>query len=126
MKRLQALDLLIKRFDLIEQQIVDQQKQGITRTSVAESSHTQSSDSADIALTLQTLGFADASRDFSPSHSNCPSNLTACDSDRRHRLQGIFTEIIGQCRDSVSSLKVAYLGPEGTFTQAATFKYFGC
>jgi len=66
----ELLDLLIKRFDLIEQQIVDQQKQGITRTSVAESSHTQSSDSADIALTLQTLGFADASRDFSPSHSS--------------------------------------------------------
>ena len=111
----QLLELLIKRFDL-----VDQQLKGTTESSSAESS-----DAADIALTLQALGFADSSRDFSPSHSNSPANLTAGDNDRRQRLQGIFTEIIGQCRDSVSPLTVAYLGPEGTFTQAATFKYFG-
>jgi len=102
----QLLELLIKRFDL-----VDQQLKGTT-----ESSSAKSSDAAEIALTLQALGFAATSSDFSPTHSNNPTNLTAGDSDRRQRLQGIFTEIIGQCRDSVSPLKVAYLGPEGTFT----------
>lgn len=106
----QLLGLLIQRFELVEKQTPVNQ---------------DSSDAAAIALTLQGLGFTDPSADFSPADSNNPSRSTAGDSARRQRLQGIFTEIIGQCRDSVSPLSVAYLGPEGTFTQAATFKYFG-
>ena len=101
---------MIQRFELVEKQTPVNQ---------------DSSDAAAIALTLQGLGFTDPSADFSPADSNNPSRSTAGDSARRQRLQGIFTEIIGQCRDSVSPLSVAYLGPEGTFTQAATFKYFG-
>ncbi len=37
----------------------------------------------------------------------------------------VFTEIAAICRESVRPLLVGYLGPEGTFTQAATFKHFG-
>ncbi|MDZ7749236.1 MAG: prephenate dehydratase [Halofilum sp. (in: g-proteobacteria)] len=37
----------------------------------------------------------------------------------------IFREVISACRALEQSLRVAYLGPEGTFTQAAVFKHFG-
>lgn len=37
----------------------------------------------------------------------------------------VFTEIASLCRDSIKPLVVAYLGPEGTYTQAATLKHFG-
>jgi chorismate mutase/prephenate dehydratase len=37
----------------------------------------------------------------------------------------IFQEIMSACRALQKSLVVAYLGPEGTFTESAAFKHFG-
>jgi len=37
----------------------------------------------------------------------------------------VFREIVSACRALEQPLRVAYLGPEGTFTQAAVFKHFG-
>lgn len=37
----------------------------------------------------------------------------------------LFTEIMSQCRALEAPLSVAYLGPEGTFTEAAALKRFG-
>jgi len=37
----------------------------------------------------------------------------------------LFTEIMSQCRALEAPLTVAYLGPEGTFTEAAALKRFG-
>jgi len=37
----------------------------------------------------------------------------------------LFTEIISQCRAMEAQMKIAYLGPEGTFTEAAALKRFG-
>ncbi|NIM28359.1 MAG: prephenate dehydratase [Gammaproteobacteria bacterium] len=37
----------------------------------------------------------------------------------------IFQEIVSACRALQKSLAVAYLGPEGTFTESAAFKHFG-
>ena len=37
----------------------------------------------------------------------------------------LFREIMSACLSLQQPLKVAYLGPEGTFTQAATLKHFG-
>lgn len=39
--------------------------------------------------------------------------------------RAVYTEIAAICREAVQPLVVAYLGPEGTYTQAATFKHFG-
>lgn len=38
----------------------------------------------------------------------------------------IFREIMSACLALEKEIKVAYLGPEGTFTQEATLKHFGC
>lgn len=37
----------------------------------------------------------------------------------------LFVEIISACRALEEGLKIAYLGPEGTFTQQAALKHFG-
>jgi chorismate mutase/prephenate dehydratase len=37
----------------------------------------------------------------------------------------LFTEVISQCRALEAPLTVAYLGPQGTFTEAAALKRFG-
>ena len=37
----------------------------------------------------------------------------------------LFTEIISQCRALEAPLTIAYLGPQGTFTEAAALKRFG-
>lgn len=37
----------------------------------------------------------------------------------------LFTEIMSQCRALEAALSVAYLGPEGTFSEAAALKRFG-
>jgi len=37
----------------------------------------------------------------------------------------LFTEVISQCRAMEAPLTIAYLGPEGTFTEAAALKRFG-
>jgi chorismate mutase/prephenate dehydratase len=40
-------------------------------------------------------------------------------------LSRIFQEIMSACRALQKPLAVAYLGPEGTFTQSAAFRHFG-
>ena len=40
-------------------------------------------------------------------------------------VQTIFREIMSSCLALENPLKVAYLGPEGTFSQAAAMKHFG-
>ncbi|MBY0578522.1 MAG: prephenate dehydratase [Burkholderiales bacterium] len=40
-------------------------------------------------------------------------------------VAGLFVEIISACRALEEGLKVAYLGPEGTFSQQAAIKHFG-
>lgn len=40
-------------------------------------------------------------------------------------IERLFTEISAECREVCRPLVVAYLGPEGTYTQAAAFKHFG-
>ena len=40
-------------------------------------------------------------------------------------LVRLFREIMSACLAQQEPLKVAYLGPEGTFTQAAVFTQFG-
>lgn len=40
-------------------------------------------------------------------------------------LQRVFVEIMSACRALEDSLTVAYLGPQGTFSQEAAFKHFG-
>ena len=40
-------------------------------------------------------------------------------------LQAIYREIISACRALERRLAVAYLGPEGTYSEMATLKYFG-
>lgn len=43
----------------------------------------------------------------------------------REHVARIFQEIMSACRALQKSLSVAYLGPEGTFTESAAFKHFG-
>ncbi|MDP1997559.1 MAG: chorismate mutase, partial [Gallionella sp.] len=40
-------------------------------------------------------------------------------------VAALFTEVMSQCRALEAPLTVAYLGPEGTFTEAAALKRFG-
>ncbi len=40
-------------------------------------------------------------------------------------LARIFQEVMSACRALQKTLAVAYLGPEGTFTESAAFKHFG-
>ncbi|MES1982161.1 MAG: prephenate dehydratase [Pseudomonadota bacterium] len=40
-------------------------------------------------------------------------------------IAGLFTEVMSHCRALEAPLKVAYLGPQGTFTEAAVLKRFG-
>jgi chorismate mutase/prephenate dehydratase len=44
---------------------------------------------------------------------------------RDEEIARLFREIMSACLAQQEPLKVAYLGPEGTFTQAAVFKHFG-
>jgi chorismate mutase/prephenate dehydratase len=44
---------------------------------------------------------------------------------RDEEILRLFREIMSACLAQESPLKVAYLGPEGTFTQAAVLKHFG-
>lgn len=92
------LDLLVQRFELLR--------------SIAGSRADQASDAADRTLQLQALD--DDIQRLKKSHPELPP-----------RIRKLFSEIIAECRDSLSPLTVAYLGPEGTFTQAAAFKFFG-
>lgn len=43
----------------------------------------------------------------------------------RDHVSRIFQEIMSACRALQKTLAVAYLGPEGTFTESAAFKHFG-
>lgn len=40
-------------------------------------------------------------------------------------IEQLFREIMSACRDLEQHLRVAFLGPEGTFSQAAAYKHFG-
>ena len=40
-------------------------------------------------------------------------------------IAALFTEVMSQCRALEAPISVAYLGPEGTFTEAAALKRFG-
>jgi chorismate mutase/prephenate dehydratase len=44
---------------------------------------------------------------------------------RSEEMLRLFREIMSACLAQQEPLKVAYLGPEGTFTQAAVFSHFG-
>ena len=44
---------------------------------------------------------------------------------RDEEMVRLFREIMSACLAQQEPLKVAYLGPEGTFTQAAVIKHFG-
>ncbi len=44
---------------------------------------------------------------------------------RDEEMLRLFREIMSACLAQQDPLKVAYLGPEGTFTQTAVFKHFG-
>ena len=44
---------------------------------------------------------------------------------RDEEILRLFREIMSACLAQQDPLKVAYLGPEGTFTQTAVYKHFG-
>ena len=44
---------------------------------------------------------------------------------RDEQITHLFREIIASCLALEESMRIAYLGPEGTFTQEATYKHFG-
>src|ERR1700730_1890883 len=44
---------------------------------------------------------------------------------RNEEIVRLFREIMSACLAQEEPLKVAFLGPEGTFTQAAVLKHFG-
>jgi chorismate mutase / prephenate dehydratase len=44
---------------------------------------------------------------------------------RASALQAIYREVISACRDLERRMKVAYLGPAGTFSEIAAFQHFG-
>lgn len=44
---------------------------------------------------------------------------------RPENIEHLFREIMSACRDLEQHLRIAYLGPEGTFSQAAAYKHFG-
>jgi len=77
-------------------------------------------DAGEIVRTLQQLQSASSENTEQLSHDASSAQETI-----GNRIAAIVTEVVAHCRDSVKPLKVAYLGPEGTFTQAAAFKYFG-
>lgn len=41
-------------------------------------------------------------------------------------IVGLFREVMSTCRALQKRMNVAFLGPEGTFTEAAALKHFGC
>ena len=44
---------------------------------------------------------------------------------RNEEIARLFREIMSACLAQQEPLKVAFLGPEGTYTQAAVYKHFG-
>jgi len=43
----------------------------------------------------------------------------------RHRFASVFRELMSSCLALEQPLSVAFLGPEGTYSQAAALKHFG-
>ena len=94
-------DLLLQRFDLATDQATD-----VTSTASGAAAATERT------LQLQAL---DAKIE----------QLEKDNPELAPRIHKIFTEIVAECRECVKPLTVAYLGPEGTFTQSAALKFFG-
>lgn len=44
---------------------------------------------------------------------------------RPENIEHLFREIMSACRDLEQHLRIAFLGPAGTFSQAAAYKHFG-
>lgn len=44
---------------------------------------------------------------------------------KSENIEHLFREIMSACRDMEQHLRIAFLGPEGTFSQAAAYKHFG-
>lgn len=44
---------------------------------------------------------------------------------KAENIEQLFREIMSACRDLEQHLRVAFLGPEGTFSQAAAYRHFG-
>jgi len=44
---------------------------------------------------------------------------------KAENIEHLFREIMSACRDLEQHLRIAYLGPQGTFSQAAAYKHFG-
>ena len=52
--------------------------------------------------------------------SECSSSLL-----QQQAILSVFREIISACRSLEQQITIGFLGPEGTFTQAAAYKHFG-
>lgn len=104
-----------QRMDALDQQIqtllVTRAETALRLANIRQSTDPQAdTDSYSPALDAQILNEV-AQRDTGPLRSST--------------VQNIFREILSACQSLEEPLMVAFLGPEGTYSQAATFKHFG-
>jgi chorismate mutase/prephenate dehydratase len=72
-----------------------------------------------------TVDFYRPERESQVLHMALERNRTAKGPLRDEEILRLFREIMSACLAQQEPLKVAFLGPEGTFTQQAVFKQFG-